>query len=188
MLFFVFVFGHIFANYNAVRAIVMKTVNRNRFHILARHYFESNEALDARKVNKLEPVLRPCSGKFNIQLGCSIKQLKALFPHCKDLGSLADKFNCQKFMLMFDVASEKAFVLLHHSSNDETLMRALFQVEFVQYKWREGLNLEQALHQADSMFDEFIRKALDKDWSFAYTQLSPNVYRYSLDEQKPKKN
>lgn len=70
------------------------------------------------------------------------------------------------------------------------LMRALFQIELVQYKLSKDLNVEayeEVFQEADSMFDKFVQKALDKDWSFAYTQLSPNIYRYSLDEHKPKK-
>lgn len=168
----------------------MKTVNRNRFHILARHFFKSNEALDTRAVNKLEPVFHPCFSHFNIQLGCSIKQLIALFPQCNSLESLSEKFNRQKFLLMFDMTSRKAFVLLHHASDGMALMRALFQIELVQYKLSKDLNVEaneEVLQEADSMFDKFVQKALDKDWSFAYTQLSPNIYRYSLDEHKPKK-
>jgi hypothetical protein len=175
----VFVIGHIFANYKAVRSVVMKTVNRNRFHILAKHFLGSNQTLRPKEVNNLEPVFHPCVRYFNLKLGCQIKQLPMSSSHSLD--SLAAKFNSQKFLLMFDMKKRDACVLLHESSSDKDLLRAVFQIEFVESRLKKDVDLGQVLAQADSVFDAFVQGALDRGWSFAYTQLSPSVYRYSLE-------
>lgn len=79
-LFIFFVFGHLFANYKAVKSVIMKTFNRNRFHITCQGYFKSGQVLSPLVVNKTEPVLCTVGRYFkHIDFGCSIEKLDGKF-------------------------------------------------------------------------------------------------------------
>ena len=101
-LFVLFVLGHLFANYKAVKAVVMRTFNRNRFHILLNSYFETASISDPRLVNMLEPVLCSVSRQLsNLNFGCHINELK----DTKLLSSM-NRFDADKFIIEFDMKSK----------------------------------------------------------------------------------
>jgi hypothetical protein len=77
-LFFIFVCGHLYANYRAVTCLVMKTFNRNRFHIVCREYFTSGRILEPDVANRMEPVLRTVSRVFRrIELSAPISNIRS---------------------------------------------------------------------------------------------------------------
>ena len=88
-LFVIFVLGHLIANYNAVKSVIMNTFNRNRFYLLTQHYFKTNDILTPFVCNKLEPVLHTVKSNFSIQLGCKLEH----FGHLNE-----KKLNKKKYM------------------------------------------------------------------------------------------
>ena len=101
-LFFLFVIGHLFANYKAVNSVVIQTFNRNRFHILIQAYLRSNRKLiqSPVQVNNQEPVLFTVSRFFkDIKLGCSINNFNSLSD--KQL----DTFSTENYLINFDLKS-----------------------------------------------------------------------------------
>lgn len=56
-LYFLFTSLHLYANYSAVRGVVMETINQARLYILLAEYFMSGTILSPVAVNKREPVL-----------------------------------------------------------------------------------------------------------------------------------
>lgn len=48
---------HIVANYRAVKAVKMRTLNRTRFLIVLQHFFKSREAPSVEETNRAEPVV-----------------------------------------------------------------------------------------------------------------------------------
>jgi hypothetical protein len=103
----IFIFGHLFANYKAVKALIMRTFNRNRFHLFAQAYFGSaaasaNDIVNAEPylINKMEPVLFNVKRHFKtLNFGCSISQMKRL-----DKLQLA-RFVLEKYLIEFDMKS-----------------------------------------------------------------------------------
>ena len=77
-MFALLVAGHLLANYNAVKSVVMETFNRNRFHIMTESYLRSGHLRTPLSVNSDEPVLTGVSRHFvDIRLGCSIRRVLA---------------------------------------------------------------------------------------------------------------
>lgn len=106
ILFVLFVVGHLMANYNAVKAVVMNTFNRNRFHIACQEYFRTGRVLSPLKVNKQEPVLYTVRRFFrSIDLGCSLQKLDKL-----DQGNLI-RFKMEKFYIYFNLKSKILVIL-----------------------------------------------------------------------------
>jgi hypothetical protein len=80
-LFILFVIGHIFCNYKAVKAVIMNTFNQNRFNIVSQNYFKygDKKVLEPSIVNKMEPVLKTTYKYCSISLGNSLKQIQNLY-------------------------------------------------------------------------------------------------------------
>ena len=57
MLFLLFTSLHLFANFKAVKSVVMKTFNRTRYLILLKQYAENKKILSVKETNQLEPVI-----------------------------------------------------------------------------------------------------------------------------------
>ncbi len=90
LLFFVFTGLHLFANYRAVRALRMDTLNLRRFQLVARHYFETGRALDVATTNRREPLLFSLT-ENHYQLGCSLQELF----------HLSGGLDCTEFLRLF---------------------------------------------------------------------------------------
>ncbi len=100
-MFALLVIGHLLANYNAVKSVVMETFNRNRFHIMVVSYLLTGHVRTPQSVNSEEPVLTSVSRYFtSIQLGCSIERLATSTPTI-DSSSLA-RFARDKYLIDFD--------------------------------------------------------------------------------------
>ena len=63
-LFLLFTFLHLFANWRAVRAVVMNRVNRNRFHLLVDMYLRVGGVRSPKHINGRETLLlSECEGE-----------------------------------------------------------------------------------------------------------------------------
>lgn len=103
--------GHLFANYNAVKSIVMRTFNRNRYHLLLDSYFRTDSILRPAVVNRSEPVLKNVSRYFgHIDLGCSVKDL--FFTSLSDCSKLK-RFEDEKYLIEFNVKSNNKNFLIN---------------------------------------------------------------------------
>lgn len=61
ILFFLFTVLHLFANYKAVRSVVMETLNEARLSIILQQYLRDGRVLSPAEANQREPVFL---GKF----------------------------------------------------------------------------------------------------------------------------
>jgi hypothetical protein len=98
-LFILFVIGHLVANYNAVKAVIMNTFNQNRFYILVKNYLNTGEILTPTVVNKMEPVLHTVKRIFSINLGCSMNRISNLN------NSQLTRFSNDNYYISFDIKS-----------------------------------------------------------------------------------
>lgn len=98
-LFFLFVFGHLYANYRAVKSVIMRTFNRERFHIVCQTYFQNKTILSPERANQLEPVLFSTKSSFkSIRLGQKIGK--------KLTESQLDQLNSNNYCIDFDFNSK----------------------------------------------------------------------------------
>lgn len=54
--FFLLTALHIYANYRAVRALVIETLNEGRLWLVLKHFLQTGEVLDPTSANKVEPL------------------------------------------------------------------------------------------------------------------------------------
>ncbi|MGH0172842.1 UNVERIFIED_CONTAM: hypothetical protein FKN15_074917 [Acipenser sinensis] len=68
-LYFLFTCLHLYANYQAVRSVVMETLNQARLSILTKQYLQEGRVLSPAAANHREPVLPDFRRRVQIRLG-----------------------------------------------------------------------------------------------------------------------
>ncbi|KAL2100960.1 hypothetical protein ACEWY4_002721 [Coilia grayii] len=74
-LFFLFTTLHLFANYKAVRSVVMETLNEARLSIVLHQYLSDERVLSPREANQREPVFLELRREVPIKLGVRLREL-----------------------------------------------------------------------------------------------------------------
>ncbi|XP_074552930.1 RUS family member 1 [Halichoeres trimaculatus] len=74
-LFFLFTILHLFANYKAVRSVVMETFNEARLSIVLQQYLKDNQVLSPQEANKREPVFIELRKSSPIKLGVRLQDI-----------------------------------------------------------------------------------------------------------------
>uniref|UniRef100_A0A8C7E440 RUS family member 1 n=1 Tax=Naja naja TaxID=35670 RepID=A0A8C7E440_NAJNA len=71
-LYALFTILHLYANYQAVRAVCMETVNRARLHLVLQHYLKWGEVPGPAVINPQEPLLLGFRQRLKITLGAPL--------------------------------------------------------------------------------------------------------------------
>lgn len=74
-LFFLFTVLHLFANYKAVRSVVMETFNEARLSIVLQRYIQDKQILSPQEANQKEPVLLDFGTTVPIKLGVRLQDV-----------------------------------------------------------------------------------------------------------------
>ncbi|KAM3597556.1 uncharacterized protein V6R79_006059 [Siganus canaliculatus] len=74
-LFFLFTFLHLFANYKAVRSVVMETFNDARLSIVLQQYLQDGQILSPLQANQREPVFIEFGKAVPIKLGVRLQEV-----------------------------------------------------------------------------------------------------------------
>ncbi|CAF0769041.1 unnamed protein product [Brachionus calyciflorus] len=195
-LFLVFVFGHIFANYNAVKSVIMKTFNRNRFKITCQEYFETGQVFSPVISNKRESVLMVKKGFFKIDLGACFSKRNFVDEY------FINRFKNSNYFVDFKLRDRNVYVYLNETFKELDLIKCMFQIELVEFVIKNSDSTQykelrlaidknddekiekESFRLANEKLQDFIEKAKQKDWSFAYTQFSPGQYKYSFKKNE----
>ncbi|XP_034567244.1 RUS1 family protein C16orf58 homolog [Notolabrus celidotus] len=94
-LFFLFTILHLFANYKAVRSVVMETFNEARLTIVLQQYLRDSRVLSPQEANQREPVFIEFSKSVPIKLGVRLQEVL----QSKDELDLALKHNGMPYLL-----------------------------------------------------------------------------------------
>ncbi|KAL5015975.1 hypothetical protein ScPMuIL_005564 [Solemya velum] len=129
-LYVLFTFLHLYANYSAVTAVVMETLNMARLHILASHYFEDTTILPVSVVNYLEPVVWPTRMKFDIKLGVSMSNICR---SSEDIDILRSVYKDSSYLLNVDLKRRTIFIVLNERSTVENELLSCYQAELINF-------------------------------------------------------
>lgn len=125
LLFITFTILHLYANYMAVRAVVMETLNQARLYILLRNYINSGGHVSSvTEVNLQEPILRAEKFPLKIKLGCSMNTLLQSYSQLKDLCTLQED---SMYLLNLNRQKRELRVVLHRRSGTSDQLEACFE-------------------------------------------------------------
>uniref|UniRef100_A0A2D4NVH3 Uncharacterized protein n=1 Tax=Micrurus surinamensis TaxID=129470 RepID=A0A2D4NVH3_MICSU len=124
---------HLYANYQAVRAICMETVNRARLHLVLQHYLKWGEVPGPAVINPQEPLLLGFRQQLKITLGAPLHTVTS---------SVADfqkalEGNASNYLIFFNRSAGLISILLHRQAVSVDVIKA----------YTHGLLLEVLLYQ-----------------------------------------
>ncbi|KAM8777743.1 RUS family member 1 [Rhynchonycteris naso] len=120
--FFLLTALHIYANYRAVRALVLETLNEGRLWLVLKHFLQRGQVLDPASVNRMEPLWTGFwpSPTPSLSLGVPLHRLiSSVF----ELQQLAEGHQ-QPYLLHWDLSRNQVQVVLSQMAGPETILRA----------------------------------------------------------------
>ncbi|VDM75076.1 unnamed protein product [Strongylus vulgaris] len=146
-LFMVFTAVHLYANYRAVRALNMETLNLKRATILIRSWLSLNSIPSIQECNEAEPLFYGFGTRY---LGCPLRDLLS---YQKRVPS-AQLRVCDYYILLYDTQRNIGWVALNDGSPNLSPLNAVFDIEVLASK-REVKTKE---------FETFAKELSAKGW------------------------
>ncbi|XP_056111190.1 RUS1 family protein C16orf58 homolog isoform X1 [Rhinichthys klamathensis goyatoka] len=188
ILFFLFTVLHLFANYKAVRSVVMETLNEARLSIVLHRYLLNGQVLSPLEANQREPVFlslgRTVPIKMGVRLGDIVQEPGEL--------QLALKNNSKPYLIGIKnatvcvclgsdasvhdeiMAACQALCLRNVLHNDSSLGGALKQLANTKDPWEL---VSQSHKMIDQIFDTFLKELDQAKWQTDRTLLDWNEWR-----------
>ncbi|XP_045731373.1 RUS family member 1 isoform X3 [Mirounga angustirostris] len=111
---------HIYANYRAVRALVLETLNEGRLRLVLKHFLQRGEVLGPTSANQMEPLWTGFWPSLSLSLGVPLHRLiSSVF----ELQQLVEGHQ-QPYLLRWDQSQKQVQVVLSQMADPETILRA----------------------------------------------------------------
>ncbi|GAA6229873.1 RUS1 family protein C16orf58 homolog [Lates japonicus] len=192
-LFFLFTTLHLFANYKAVRSVVMETFNEPRLSIVLQHYLSDKRILSPPEANRREPVFLEFRKTVPIKLGV---RLQEVVQSPEEL-QLALKKNNMPYLLGVRGGCVRVCLGPEASVHDE--IRAMCQAVWISSKLSPPASTEtptqqqqshwEMVHEShklmDAIFNPFLKGVETAGWDTKRTLLDWDEWRV---EWKSKSN
>lgn len=188
---------HLFANYRAVRAVRMESLNQARLHIIVDRFLRSGEMPGIVEVNGLEPVFGGNQRGWTINLGASFSVVRSNFDN---LMQAYDGLNT-RYILHVNRQKKRLTVVLSHSSTTEDQLQACVQAELIAFLLNHSASaicadfknllemysvpdsdsnlMRRSYIGTDKLFPQFLTGLKDKGWRPDLCLLSADEWRAS---------
>ncbi|KAM5197818.1 RUS family member 1 isoform 3-T3 [Hipposideros larvatus] len=193
--FFLLTALHIYANYRAVQALVIETLNEVRLWLVLKHFLQSGEVLDPTSANQMEPLWTGFWPSLSLSLGVPLHRL---ISRVSELQQLVDGHQ-EPYLLHWDQPHNQVQVVLSHVAGPETVLRAAThglmlgalqeegplpgELEELRHRVRAGPEEEswvivKETHQVlDKLFPQFLKGLQDAGWKTEKHQLEVDEWR-----------
>ncbi|XP_041633869.1 RUS1 family protein C16orf58 homolog [Cheilinus undulatus] len=190
-LFFLFTVLHLFANYKAVRSVVMETFNEARLSIVLQQYLKDKQILSPLEANQREPVFFELKKTMPVRLGV---RLQDVLQNPEEL-NLALKENSMPYML--GVKNGCVCVCLGPGASVHDEIRAMCQAVWLSSKLSSSPEtptqtrlghwelVHKSYKQMDTIFGPFLKGVEAAGWDTKRTLLDWDEWRV---EWKTKSN
>ncbi|XP_035877244.1 RUS family member 1 isoform X5 [Phyllostomus discolor] len=118
--FFLLTALHIYANYQAVHALVLETLNEGRLWLVLKHFLQRGEVLDPTSANQMEPLWTGFWPSLSLSLGVP---LHCLISSVFELQQLVEGHR-EPYLLHWDQSQNRVQVVLSQMAGPETILRA----------------------------------------------------------------
>ncbi|PXF44866.1 Protein root UVB sensitive 6 [Gracilariopsis chorda] len=184
--------AHLFSAYREIKGIQLATLNRQRAHMLIKHYLEEGKVPNLRLGNSNERIVnRPWLDSLhapNIDLGARLQECA---PDAEALQYLLRLYKNERYLFTYENARMK--IVLRNDAKSHDCLKAFLQADYFwnRYKQvgiRESRNrelVEDAYKFANSRFDSFAREAQLNGWLTNSVLLRPIGRRASWNSSMP---
>nr|XP_035971241.1 RUS family member 1 isoform X2 [Halichoerus grypus] len=186
---------HIYANYRAVRALVLETLNEGRLRLVLKHFLQRGEVLGPTSANHMEPLWTGFWPSLSLSLGVPLHRLiSSVF----ELQQLVEGHQ-QPYLLRWDQSQNQVQVVLSQMAGPETILRAAIhglvlealqgdgplprELEELRNRVRAGPEKEswvivRETHRVlDRLFPKFLKGLQDAGWKTEKHQLEVDEWR-----------
>ncbi|XP_030880240.1 RUS1 family protein C16orf58 homolog [Leptonychotes weddellii] len=186
---------HIYANYRAVRALVLETLNEGRLRLVLKHFLQRGEVLGPASANQMEPLWTGFWPSLSLSLGVPLHRLiSSVF----ELQQLVEGHQ-QPYLLRWDQSQNQVQVVLSQMAGPETILRAAIhglvlealqgdgplprELEELRNLVRAGPEKEswviiRETHRVlDRLFPKFLKGLQDAGWKTEKHQLEVDEWR-----------
>nr|XP_020014226.1 RUS1 family protein C16orf58 homolog isoform X2 [Castor canadensis] len=118
--FFLLTALHIYANYRAVRALVMETLNESRLQLVLKHFLQRGEVLDPASANQMEPLWTGFWPSLSLSLGVPLHRL---ISSVSELQQMVEGHQ-EPYLLHWNQKRNQVQVVLSQMAGPETVLRA----------------------------------------------------------------
>ncbi|XP_014443175.1 RUS1 family protein C16orf58 homolog [Tupaia chinensis] len=193
--FFLLTALHIYANYRAVRALVMETLNEGRLRLVLKHFLRTGNVLDPTSANQMEPLWTGFCPSLSLSLGVPLHRL---ISSVSDLQQLVEGHQ-EPYLLCWDQSRNQVQVVLSQKAGPETVLRAAThglvlgtlqgdgplpgELEELRNWVRAGPEKDsrvivRKMHQVlDTLFPKFLKGLQDAGWKTEKHQLEVDEWR-----------
>lgn len=190
---------HLFANYRAVKAVRMESLNLARFHLIMNNYFSLGRVPPVDTVNAEEPVFWTLKPHWTIDIGMSFNSIETSFDNLREVyGAISSKY-----LLDFNRQTQKVTVVLSPEATMTDQLQACMQAELIIFiidhsghavssdlsEWisRQWLSdnhtsmLLQSFDQAKGLFPTFLHEMEQQGWRTDLCLLGTDEWRTTWD-------
>ncbi|XP_003418921.1 RUS family member 1 isoform X1 [Loxodonta africana] len=186
---------HIYANYRAVRALVMETLNEGRLWLILKHFLQKGEVLSPTSANQMEPLWTGFWPSLSLSLGVP---LHCLISTVSELQQLIGGHQ-EPYLLHWDQSRNQVQVVLSQTAGPETVLRAATHglvlgalqgdgplpgelEELRNQMWagpeKDSWAIVKETHQVlDKLFPKFLKGLQDAGWKTEKHQLEVDEWR-----------
>ncbi|XP_007452735.1 PREDICTED: UPF0420 protein C16orf58 homolog [Lipotes vexillifer] len=186
---------HIYANYRAVRALVIETLNEGRLWLVLKHFLQRGEVLGPASANQMEPLWTGFWPSLSLSLGVPLHRVtSSVF----ELQKLVEGHQ-EPYLLRWDRSQNQVQVVLSQMAGPEAILRAAThglvlgalqgdgplpgELEGLRNRLRAGPEKESCVvvretHQVlDKLFPKFLKGLQDAGWRTENHQLEVDEWR-----------
>ncbi|TRY98223.1 hypothetical protein DNTS_035193 [Danionella cerebrum] len=176
ILFFLFTLLHLFANYKAVRSVVMDTLNEARLSIVLHHYIRHGQVLHPAEANQREPVFLSFRRSVHVKFGVRLSDII----HGPEELQLALKNNSKPYLIGIKKGAVCVCLGSDASVRDELMAacQALCLSAVLSTASQDAWKLVSQSHQMnDKMFPTFLTELEKAKWQIDRTLLDRDEWR-----------
>ncbi|XP_060079706.1 RUS family member 1-like [Ylistrum balloti] len=182
-LYIIFTCLHLYANYSAVKCVVMETMNQSRLNLIVKELLDCSHIPSIQHTNRLEPVVFRTRRKLEIILGCSVGKLCT---SAKELQTLLMLYKGTPYLLGLNIKKGEICIALSDRATTSDQLQSCYQAEVINYVY-ENLYKNKTLHSSLAP----VVKALENGdvhgalaASLIYTNLTIEAFCQGVVQQK----
>ncbi|XP_075704978.1 RUS family member 1 [Rhinoderma darwinii] len=185
LLFLVLTGLHLYANYRAVRSVVMETLNQSRLAIVLEHFLLEGQILRPAQANHKEPLFPGLGSQVSVDVGVS---LNAVVSSVSQL-NLLQKGNDCRYLLGWRRDTGGLAVVLHRGAGSADVIRSVVHAEILNRKTscsdpaRYSI-LAETHRQVSRMFPDFCHGLRASGWVTDRNLLDSDDWRANWDINK----
>ncbi|KAM4608176.1 RUS family member 1 [Discoglossus pictus] len=185
LLFFLLTSLHLYANYRAVRSIIMETLNQSRLSIVLGHYLKAGRILSPAAANSKEPLLPGLGAQVAVSIGVPLHSLVSSVSEFQML----HQQNESLYLLGWDTDTGRLAVVLHEKAGSADMIKASVHAEILT---RETSSTDPSrysvlaeTHRAvNQMFPDFLYGLTVSGWVTDRNLLDSDDWRVTWDLNK----